>query len=52
MSKGPKQYTVVKVVRMTAEEAAFLRALASSWKMSESGVVRTLLKKRSGKDLN
>jgi hypothetical protein len=45
MSKGPRLYTVVKVVRMTEEDAEKLAVLARLGKMSESEVVRMLIRR-------
>lgn len=45
LSKGPRQYTVVKVVRMTAGDAEKLALLAKLGKMSESEVVRMLIRR-------
>ncbi len=43
MSKGAKRYIVVKVVRLTKEEARRLKELAVRWKCSEAEAVRIAL---------
>lgn len=45
MSKGPRQYTVVKVVRMTVEDAEKLAALACAEKCSQSEAIRLLIRR-------
>lgn len=43
MSKGPRQYVVKKVIRMTVAQAKLLRAIALRWQCSESEAVRKFL---------
>ena len=44
MSKGPRQYTVIKVVRMTVEDAEHLKKASEAEKCSESECVRRLIR--------
>lgn len=43
MSKGPKRYTVVKIVRLTGEQAEDLKKLARLLKCSQSEAIRAAI---------
>lgn len=47
MSKGPRRFPVVKIVRMSKEDARVLRHYADVWKCSESEAMRRLIRKKA-----
>lgn len=50
MSKGAKKLVVIKMVRLTTEDARVLRGYADVWKCTESEALRRLIRRHSPHD--